>query len=91
MLNIYHLEPIDPQAGPWEKWHDRCFGMVIIHASEELARHLATADPGREGGEVWLDPSLTRCTQIGICVIPENLTQSLANSPRLVLKDEWKS
>ena len=68
-MRLWILRPINPDAGPWSPWYDRCFGFVIRADSESQARREtegATGDEqvGLDGSNPWLDATLTTCVEL---------------------------
>ena len=59
-MKLYLLEPIKE----WEPWYDKCFGYVMRAETELDARRLAHYNHGDEGRDVWLDDTVTKCTEL---------------------------
>lgn len=77
-MKLWILRPMEGLKGksnPWEPWYDKAFGFVVRAETEDEARKLANADGGNEtgpkrndvyptGGDPWLDPALSTCTEL---------------------------
>lgn len=58
-LNIYHL------ARKGVTRYDEASAFVVIAASQDEARRMASDDAGDEGAYTWVDPADSSCEVIG--------------------------
>lgn len=58
-LNIYHL------ARKGVTYYDEVSAFVVIAASSDEARRMASDDAGDEGAYTWVDPADSSCEVIG--------------------------
>lgn len=72
---------VDPDTArpprPWSGIYDQADGFVVMAATEEEARLLASCEHGDEGAGAWLDPDLSCCLEL----VPHN------GFPHVVLRD----
>jgi len=54
---LFLLKPIED----WEPWYNRVFCFVICAPTELHARQIASEQSGKEGEDVWMDVTKTRC------------------------------
>lgn len=59
MLKIFHLR----RKGV--TYYDEVSDFVVIAASEDEARRMASDDAGDEGAHTWVDPDTSSCVAIG--------------------------
>lgn len=62
-LNIYHL------ARKGVTYYDEASAFVIIAASPDEARRMASDDAGDEGAYTWVDPADSSCESIGTATV----------------------
>jgi len=65
MSALFILKPIDPEAGNWVPWYDKCFGVGLRASDEGEARTLASGYAGDEGEDVWMMDTETSCEPLG--------------------------
>lgn len=58
----WHLTPADDWPAPI---FATVVAVVVVAHTEQAAREMASEQCGNEGSQVWLDPSLTRCVEVG--------------------------
>lgn len=58
-LNIYHLARLGVTH------YDEVSDFVVIAASQDEARRMASDDAGDEGAYTWVDPADSSCVAIG--------------------------
>jgi hypothetical protein len=68
-MTLWHLQAIDRNKGPWDRWYDTTDAFVIRADSEEEARAMTKKNAGDEveynkGKNPWLDPGLTSCVEL---------------------------
>lgn len=86
-MHLYILKPIAPRAygyvsvsGPWDPWYNKAFGMVVRAACARHARELASEAAGAEGGDAWLDGSLSTCVELAADGDAGVIIQDIANA-----------
>lgn len=72
-LNIYHL------ARKGVTYYDEASAFVIIAASPDEARRMASDDAGDEGAYTWVDPVDSSCEVIGTA-LPDAVPGSIIRS-----------
>ena len=76
-MELWLLRPAKklPEDNAWEPWYDKAFGFVVRAETEERARKIANKhgkqetgeisyDVYRTGGNPWLDPAQSTCTEL---------------------------